>query len=250
MKLLARPARRPPTAWRSAALLPVLAWLALFLLSRSPYAFVLGHEVLGQRRFSPPVATLLFAAGWWLMVQAMMLPGALPSLRRLLRPQDWRLAGAFVCAFSAVWMAFGFAFAFGDLLVHFWLEPRFPEVTAYLPGASLLAAGLWLLLGPVIAPAGAVSAASGRGFLRGSVHVACLEGWRHGVRCMRSCWALMLAMAAIGHGELSVMIVFACLMVVARSRRQRQRPAHPYRGDGPPVGGARSRITMPSRTAN
>lgn len=229
---------------RLLGLLPPLAWLAMWLLSRSPYAYVLGHEVLGESRFSPPVATLVFASGWLLMVAAMMLPGALAALRR----QDRRgvVGGrdrvpAFLAAFSLVWLGFGCAFAFGDLLVHARLEPGHPDVAALLPGLALLVAGLWLLLGRFLAPTGFGSA------LRRGRHcgpAGFVSGWRHGLRCLWSCWALMLAMAAVGHGNLLVMFLFTLLMSVARSTtsgRARRQGAALRRIDGvvsaPSLGG-------------
>lgn len=201
----------------------------MWLLSRSPYAYVLGHDVLGERRFSPPVATLLFAAGWLLMVVAMMLPGALAALRRPGRPGLVGRPGrvvAFLAAFLSVWLGFGFAFAFGDLMVHARLEPGHPEVAALLPGFALLVAGVWLLLGRFVASPG-----FGAAFRPGgrSGRVAFVAGWRHGLRCLWSCWALMLAMAAVGHGSLPAMLLFTMLMSLAR----RSSTAHlPRRGNG------------------
>lgn len=222
---------------RPIALLPLPAWLAIWLLSRSPHAYLLGHEVLGERTFSPPVATLLFGVGWLLMVVATMLPGALPAVARLAREAAARPApptaprrvssmaapASFIAAYLAVWLLFGFAFAFGDLMTHAYFAVRYPHAAALLPGVSLLVAGVWQLL-PRFVTAGD-RGHEPRPSKAGSPRASFLAGWGHGLRCLRSCWALMLAMNAVGHGSPAVMALFALAMSLARRERRVSTPA-------------------------
>ena len=72
-----------------------LAWLALWVWGQSPYGRFLGHHSLEAVRGNVPLS-LVFIAGWTLMVIAMMLPTSLPlvALFRTLvrgRPDRTRL---------------------------------------------------------------------------------------------------------------------------------------------------------------
>ena len=58
-----------------------LAWLALWLWSRSPYGRFLDHSQLGEASGGSYLQLLLlFAAGWTVMTTAMMLPTSLPLI--------------------------------------------------------------------------------------------------------------------------------------------------------------------------
>lgn len=102
------------------------AWLALTLIHYSPYAGYFGHEVLGQGAFAPPAAVGLFTSGWLLMIVAMMVPAALPTLAHLLRGHSVGLTAVWLAGILAPWALLGFVFAAGDLVVHSAVAPRYP----------------------------------------------------------------------------------------------------------------------------
>src|SRR5258708_26043576 len=85
------------------------AWLALWLWGASPYGRYLRHEGgVGPL----PLEASLFAAGWVLMIVAMMLPSSLPLVmtfgalvRRRRRPG--RLVLLLLAGYLDVWEAFG-----------------------------------------------------------------------------------------------------------------------------------------------
>ncbi len=84
----------------------VLAWLALWVWGQSPYGRFLSHhslEVVGGNA----ALMLVFVAGWFLMVVAMMLPSSVPlvALFRTLvqgRPDRPRLTVLLIAGYLAV----------------------------------------------------------------------------------------------------------------------------------------------------
>jgi predicted metal-binding membrane protein len=115
-------------------------------------------------------------ASWMVMTAAMMLPMVVEPLRAA----AWRskhahaAAALFLVAYLSCWAAAGVVLSL-------------PEVSAAIaPAVALLIAGVWQLAKPVRCR-----------------ETAELPAWRHGwfvgLRCVASCWALMLVCVVSGH---------------------------------------------------
>src|SRR5690606_13999244 len=87
----ARAGARGGRAAARAALAAAAAWGLLLLVAGSPLAWALGHDALSLAAVPLAAAVPAYAAGWTLMVAAMMLPGAL-ALAPPTRLSGW-LAG-------------------------------------------------------------------------------------------------------------------------------------------------------------
>jgi predicted metal-binding membrane protein len=221
------------------AALALLAWLALWSWSRSPYAGWLSH---GDWSASGPAAALCrampggtwlvpaaaSALAWLLMTAAMMLPTTLP----LVDGFDWMtrgrrdrtgLVGLVVLGYAAVWGAVGLA-------AHV-LHAALQEAV----GASTTLAGhaRWIGIG-IIALAGAFQFSalkqrclqkcrSPRSFLIQHWHgvaprrEAFALGAYHGLYCVGCCWALMALMFAVGAGSLGWMLVLGAAMAIEKN---------------------------------
>jgi len=178
--------------------------------------------LLGVHALHPHSGTEPFLgalAGWVVMATAMMVPGALADVRRLALSSMWqrrrRTIAFFLGGYLTVWTAFG-ALALAAL-----------PLLGVSAGVLLAAATAWELtpwkwravrrchliepLPPRGARADAACARAGLGY---------------GVRCVTSCWATMLAMAAAGHLALGLMafltMVSAAEKLVVRSARLRR----------------------------
>lgn len=217
----------------------VLAWVALWAWTRSPYGRYIEH---GDWTASGPAAFLcrvvpagdvvvpltLYAVGWILMTAAMMLPTTLPlfnAFDRLTaeRPDHGRLLMLLGLGYLTVWGAFG-------LLAH-GLHRAVLSVVANVPA---LAWHGWLIGVAIIALAGA--------FQFSKLKYRCLEkcrtplsfiiehwrghaplrhafalGARHGLFCVGCCWALMLLMFALGTGSLGWMLLLAAVMAIEKN---------------------------------
>ena len=82
-----------------------LAWVVLWLWGQSPYGRFLRHEDLALVRLNDGGRLLLFAAGWTVMIAAMMLPTSLPlvvAFRTLVRYGGTR-PGCWPCCRPAIW---------------------------------------------------------------------------------------------------------------------------------------------------
>lgn len=229
-------------SWALVALLlalGVLAWVALFWWSASPYGRYLAHGgwsdlalVADLCRAVPQGAVLvpatLHALAWVLMIAAMMLPTTYPLLalfRRIVaaRPDARRLTGLVVAGFFAAWFAFGVLAHAADALLQ-WGVLRAPA----------LASHGWVVGAVVLAAAGA--------FQFSALKYRCLEqchtpfsfimqrwhgraprreAWRigvdHGLFCIGCCWALMLLMFVVGTGNLGWMLVLAAVMAAEKN---------------------------------
>jgi predicted metal-binding membrane protein len=132
-------------------------------------------------------------AMWALMVVAMMLPTALPAVRHVaansLRRRRPRAMATFVAVYLLIWVAFG---ALLTALAPAWSSLDRSAVAA---GALGLAAAWQLTVQKrrglrdchrpsPLPPAGRRATAGVARF-----------AWRNGTACVRSCWAMMLAMA-------------------------------------------------------
>jgi predicted metal-binding membrane protein len=205
--------------------LAVAAWLALWLWGASPYARYLHHD--GDVGPLAAQATL-FAAGWVLMIVAMMLPSSVPLVmtfgalvRRRRRPGG--LVGLLLAGYLAVWTGFGLAAWLFDRLIHAavdalpWLAAH-PELIL---GATLLGAGLWQFsplrdrcLDECRSPLGFVMN-RWRGVSEARESFA--MGIAHGAFCVGCCWSLMLVMFGVGLANVAVMLALGGLTAIEKN---------------------------------
>ena len=154
------------------------------------------------------------AAGWLLMVTAMMVPTALPAVRHLALRALWRrrrrTVVLFLGGYVGTWGVFGVVALPAAAVVVSAGVPRSVMLACVLAGAAA-----WELtprkrrlvrachlLAPV-APAGR------------RADVGCvLAGLRYGRLCVGACWPIMLAMAVAGHEQIALMAVLTVLVVV------------------------------------
>lgn len=219
--------------------LTTVAWLVLWLWSASPYARYVTHGGWGDMAglaslcASLPAGGLwvpatLYAAGWLLMVAAMMLPTTLPVadiVRRMSAGHRWRalFLALLIAGYGAAWLAFGLLAHAADALVQWWVaqEPWF-AFNGWVAGAAIL--GL----------AGA--------FQFSRLKYRCLErchaprvfvlerwhgrrrgfdalriGWDHGLFCVGCCWALMMLMFVVGTASLGWMLALAAVMAAEKN---------------------------------
>jgi predicted metal-binding membrane protein len=223
-----------------------LAWAALLAaaLVRAP----LSHDELAGGSLPPPAAVAVFAVGWVAMVAAMMLPSSYPMVRAyavLARPgglaQDGPAArrsgglapdgpaarrsgglAGFLGGYVVVWTVFGLALFAGDLGLHHVLD-----------GSSRPFAGHATVLGNALLVAGAFQLTERKRrcldrcrrpaeFLRhhGAAGAGAFRlGREYGVHCLGSCWALMLAVFALGKPELLWMALFGAVMLYEKVGR-------------------------------
>ena len=155
------------------------------------------------------------AAGMWaLMVAAMMLPTALPAIRHVAANSLRRRRPRAMVTFAAVYLLIWIAFGVGILLV----APAWSGVdrTAVAAGALALAAG-WQLSAPKRRALRDCHRPSplpptGRRATVGVVRFAL----RNGTACVRSCWAMMLAMAAAATATTFWMVAITGLVLVEK----------------------------------
>lgn len=186
-----------------------------------PGAVPAGHEAMHhaghQAAAAAPVAAgapatgwLAAQGGWLLMAAAMMLPPALPAVRRVAMDSKWRrrqrTGALFILAYLAVWGLFGL------LAVSAARWAGLPAGASWPLAATLVLAAAWELT------------PSKRRWLRAShrspalppdgrkADLGCVAaGLRYGGACVGACWALMLPMAVAGHAGLALMAVLTAV---------------------------------------
>jgi predicted metal-binding membrane protein len=157
-----------------------------------------------------------FAAGWLLMMAAMMLPTALPLVFEFARHSErragWQIAtGLLITTYLAVWLAFGVAaYLVYDALHMPWADQRL------IGGTSLVLAGIYALT-----PFKRSSEARCRELcaLHGPLpfnlrRSAVLIGARYGLSCIGCTAALMVAMVMIGMSRLGWMAILSGLVLL------------------------------------
>jgi predicted metal-binding membrane protein len=229
--------------------LVVAAWITLWLWSESPYSRYLDHGrwtdfgvAAAICRAIPAgdvlVPALLYAAGWLLMIAAMMLPTTLPVLeifRRITagRPDAGRLIGLVVAGYVCAWFAFGLAAHAADALLHAAAErtPWF-VVNGWVIGVAVLgAAGLFQFsalkyrcLDKCRTPLGfVIEHWHGKAPAREALRL----GIGHGAFCVGCCWALMLLMFVVGTGSVGWMLVLGAVMAAEKNLPGGQRLSAP-----------------------
>jgi len=205
--------------------LAVSAWLALWLWGSSPYGRYLHHEgSVGPL----PLEASLFAAGWILMIVAMMLPSSLPLVmtfgalvRRRRRPAT--LVALLLLGYLVVWGAFGLAAWAFDRGIHATVD-AVPWLAAHpqlIIGSTLLGAGLWQFsplrdrcLDECRSPLGFVLN-RWRGV--SERREAFAMGVAHGAFCVGCCWSLMLVMFGVGLANVTAMLVLGGLTAIEKN---------------------------------
>ena len=158
--------------------------------------------MMAQAVWTPAYAALIFAM-WWVMMVAMMLPGATPMLllfaranrAQKARDRPYIATGIFAAGYLAAWGGFSALAA----LLQWGLEeldllgPMMTATSWWLGGAILLAAGLWQLT-----PVKGVCLRHCRSPLSFLAHKwrpgrlgAFRMGLEHGTFCLGCCWFLM-----------------------------------------------------------
>jgi predicted metal-binding membrane protein len=236
---------RPPTDVRRAAFFALMvgliaaAWLTLWLWSASPYGRYLDHGrwtdigmLAALCRALPGgdvvLPALLYAAGWVLMIAAMMLPTTLPILdmfRRMTagRADRNRLVGLVIIGYLAVWLGFGLMAHAVDWLLHVvaqqlpWLALNGWAVgVVVLGGAGVFqfSALKYRCLEKCHTPFGFI-AERWRG--QAPAREALRLGLDHGAFCLGCCWALMLLMFVVGAGSIGWMLALAAVMAAEKN---------------------------------
>jgi predicted metal-binding membrane protein len=212
----ARPGRAARfAAWHPewpVAALAAAAWLALIALHGAGSG---GHHHPGMPEAGGPGPGAELGH-WTLMVVATMVPAALPAIGYValnsLVARRGRAMALTTAAYVAVWLPFGAA----ALALRHLAVDRAGVPPAALLVATGLAAAAWQATRAkrrAVLACGATVPLPPRGT---RADLACLRfGLRHGQRCVRSCWALMLVMAvATGPGALVLMAGMTVLTVV------------------------------------
>ncbi len=211
------PRELAPPALAAAAVLvaAAIAWIVVIRQSMPMGDMPMGDTAMGDMAMglgSPGS----FAAGWLMMMAAMMLPTALPLVfefaRRAERRAGWQVATGLLCAtYLAVWLAFGVvAYLVYDALRMPWADRRL------IGGASLVLAGIY-----AVTPFKRVSEARCRELcaLHGPLpfnlqRSAVVAGARYGVSCIGCTAALMVAAVLIGMSRLGWMAVLSGLVLL------------------------------------
>ena len=205
--------------------LAAVAWLALFAWSESPYRAYLGH----QAGTAPlPLEAALFAAGWVLMIVAMMLPSSIPLVlmfRAIVgrRRRPGLLVALLLVGYLLIWGAFGLAAWVGDRGIHAAVDaiPWLSEHPQVIIATTLLVAGLWQwsplrdrCLDECRSPLGFVMH---RWVGRDERREALAMGIAHGAFCVGCCWSLMLVMFGVGLGSFVAMLGIGAVTAVERN---------------------------------
>ncbi|MGH7750499.1 MAG: DUF2182 domain-containing protein [Candidatus Dormibacteria bacterium] len=189
------------------------SWVVLVSLIVSGNGAVIRHDRLLQG--GPPLwlATLVFIAGWQVMLWAMMVA---PSMSAIGRAHTWARRAEFIAAYFAIWTAFGLAAFLFDIGVHATVNHS-PWLTLH----PWMIAGVLLVVGGVyqLSDAKLSFVNTCRSLIRGDdIHSGdgrnFSSGLRYGMQCLGANWALMLLAFALGAGSLVTMAAFTVLMVL------------------------------------
>jgi predicted metal-binding membrane protein len=215
------------------------AWAALYAWEQGPYGRYLDHgrwTDLGLAgticRALPGGAVvlpaLLYVGGWLLMSAAMMLPTALPLVRRFDRVLTGRgdragLIALLIAGYLLAWIGFGVAAHLLDAAVHGIVgRSRWLFVNAWVPGAALLAVAggfqftrlKYRCLDRCRTPLSFI-VRHWHGIA--PQHDAFLLGLDHGVFCVGCCWAIMLLMFVVGTGSVGWMLMLGAVMAIEKN---------------------------------
>jgi predicted metal-binding membrane protein len=185
--------------------LAAVAWAWTIWQSRSTGEMEMGPGSIGS-----------FAAGWAVMMAAMMLPSALPLVYEFARRSEgrrrWGVAtGVLAATYLSIWLGFGLGCYF--VLTAF---PVSPGVQGAVGGLALALAGVYGLT-----PLKAASEARCRELcsLHGPLpfslgRSALIAGARYGLSCVGCSAGLMVAMAIVGMSNLGWTVILAGLVLL------------------------------------
>jgi predicted metal-binding membrane protein len=212
-----------------------VAWIGLWLWESSPFGRFLHHA-----GGSAPLAVEagLFAAGWALMIVAMMLPTSIPLVvtfaaivRR--RPHRTALVSLVIVGYLLTWTAFGLVAYLADRGIHWTVDavPWLSEHPQLIIGATLLVAGLYQFsalkyrcLDECRSPFGFIV---GRWHATQPAREAFGMGVAHGAFCIGCCWSMMLVMFGVGLGSLAWMIGLGTVMAIEKNASWGRRISRP-----------------------
>ena len=177
------------------------AWLVLIVITLNGVDAV-RHDRLLQG--GPPLwlATIVFVAGWQVMVWAMMAPASLHALDRV--------GSLFTLGYVGVWTAFGLAIFFADAGLHFGVNHL-----------QWLAAHAWLIPGSTLVLCGSYEISTLKTRSLEACRLPSHVGWRHGLDCVGSSGGLMLLSFALAATNLVAMAAIAGYMVFEVTPRGR-----------------------------
>ena len=205
-----------------------LAWLSLWVWGQSPYGRFLDHEALTEVTGEDAALLVFFAAGWTLMIFAMMLPTTLPLMAMFHtmvggRPNQLQLVGLLILGYLVVWSGFGVLIHLADILVHEgaeqigWLEANYWVIGA----GTLIVAGVYQFtplkyhcLDKCRSP---FSFIAGRWSGGNESAQALRLGLDHGLFCVGCCWSLMLLMFGVGAGNIGWMFLLGAVMAIEKN---------------------------------
>jgi len=212
------------------------AWLAVVAIGATRWSADFSHGAL-ENLGAHPWAVGTLAAGWVLMVVAMMVPTTLPLLvlfgRMTTRRPERALRGTLLAGYVVVWLAAGAAMHVGDFgihrLVHVW--PWLARNAWTIEAVTLALAGAYQFTG--LKSRCLTRCRSPQSFLRkhwrgGSARAQALRiGLDHGVYCVGCCWSLMLVMFSVGVGNAVWMLGLAAVMLVEKTAAAGRRASAP-----------------------
>jgi predicted metal-binding membrane protein len=216
-------------------LLALAAWLALWWWDSTPYGHYLHHDGGG----GPLVVEAgLFAAGWLLMIIAMMLPSSVPLVMTFgalvgRRRRPGQLVVLLLVGYLVVWGGFGVAAWLGDRGIHAAVDawPWLAEHPQVIIATTLAVAGLWQFsslrdrcLDACRSPLGFVM---NRWRGTSERREALAMGIAHGAFCVGCCWSLMLVMFGVGLGSLSAMLALGAITAAEKNLPQGRRISRP-----------------------
>lgn len=209
----------------------MIAWSVLLWAFSTNHALFFDHDYLLLASHLPWLTALLvFLLCWPLMTIAMMLPSTCSLLSQLAVPFQqgrWRRTrlvvaqSSFIIAYIMVWMIFAVLAFTGDTLVH-WLVKHWWWLYTH----------SWLVGSVTFVIAGVFQLSS---FKRDCLHCCratadlCphaaqqspketwLQGLRHGLFCLGSCWAVMLLMFGLGLKNLLGMVALTAVIFVEKA---------------------------------
>jgi predicted metal-binding membrane protein len=201
-----------------------LAWVSLWLWTRSPYGSLLDHSAHPAGGWSVYVPV----AGWALMLVAMMLPTSAPLVALFhsfvrSRGNAGTLTALLVAGYLMIWALIGLVLHAGDHLARIALDQsRWLDTHAWLIGTVVVTtAGLYQFTS--LKRRCLEKCRSPLAFIMEHWHgedgerEAFRLGVHHGLFCIGCCWTLMLLMFLVSIGNLGWMLALAAVMAVEKN---------------------------------
>jgi predicted metal-binding membrane protein len=200
----------------------IVAWVCMWMMARMD-----SMEMTAQQTIDPAALGLTFVM-WVVMMAAMMLPGAAPTIvlygslvrksgaRGAILPGVWIFAGAYLL----VWAAFSVAATLLQALLDHWslLTPVMTSASNKLSAIAFIGAGLFQLTPLKQACLG--KCRNPLEFLamhwRAGPAGAFRMGFEHGLYCVGCCWALMLLLFVAGVMNLAWVAVIAAVVLLEK----------------------------------